>query len=133
MVQPGRDAGRVLRALDAAVAEPARQRASAVTDWLRRWMTPAARQRCYGVLPAAAFPEGHTGLARTPAGKTWRKLVAFAGRAGVPPQAAFEGLLEFVLLEPSRRSAAERRIQIRTALWASHPLKNQGLRAARSL
>lgn len=117
MVRPGRDADGALRALEGAAAEPVSQRAAAVDGWLREWMTPAARKRCFGALRAAAFREAHMGLARPQvAGKTWQQLVAFAGPAGVSPQAALEGLVEFVLVEPSRRAAAERHILVRSQL-----------------
>lgn len=52
----------------------------------------------------AAFRAAHTELAQPKIpGRTWQKLVAFAGRTGVSPRAAPEGLVEFVLAEPARR------------------------------
>lgn len=101
--------------LDVFAWECVSRTAGAVHEWLRQWVTAAAWQRYFGALRAAALREAHAGLARPQVpGRTWQKLVVFAGRARVTPQVALEVLVEYVLLEPSRRAAAERHIQVRS-------------------
>lgn len=80
-------------------------------------MTPEVKTQCFGTLPAIALREAHARRAEplVPS-KTRNKVVAYASRASVSPQAALEALFEFVLVELSRRAVAERHIQIRNYL-----------------
>lgn len=64
LVQPGRVPKKALRALEAATAEAASQRAAAVDRWLGHWVTAEARKRCFGTLRAADFRAAHAGLVR---------------------------------------------------------------------
>lgn len=98
------------------------RRAEAMDTWLTKWVSPATRDRC---LRAVRQAERRESRGRTPRQdvpeKAWVKLRGLAESVGVSPQAALEGLVDFVCAEPARENAARRFLALRVQLAASAP------------